>query len=149
MKELYEKYIKPHIDIVAYVFWGVVTTVVNLAVYHLCFNVLHFEYYSSSVISWIAAVAVAYLTNRKWVFHSKAHGAKEIFLEIVKFVASRLATLVMEMVLLFLGRDILHLDENLTKYVATFLVIVLNYVLGKFFVFNTPDSATSTLDHEH
>lgn len=135
MKPLYEKYIEPHLNIIAYIFWGVVTTVANLVVYHLCYNIFHFEYYTSSVLAWIAAVAVAYLTNRKWVFHSEAKGTKEIAAEVLKFIASRLATLVMEIVLLFLGKEVLHLEENLTKYIATFLVVVLNYILSKFLVF--------------
>lgn len=143
MKPLYEKYIKPHLDIIAYIFWGVVTTVANLVVYHLCYNIFHFEYYTSSVLAWIAAVAVAYLTNRKWVFHSEAKGAKEITAEVFKFIASRLATLVMEIALLFLGKEVLHLEENLTKYIATFLVVVLNYVLSKFLVFTTSQKYTS------
>lgn len=143
MKSLYEKYIKSHLDIIAYIFWGVVTTITNLAIYHLCFNILHFEYYTSSVISWIAAVAVAYLTNRKWVFHSEAKGAKEITAEIFRFIASRLATLIMEIILLFLGKEVFHLEENLTKYIATILVVILNYVLSKFLVF-TIASPTST-----
>jgi len=135
MQEFYKKYIKPHKDILAYAFWGVVTTIVNLAVYHICFNVFHLEYYTSSVIAWIAAVATAYLTNRKWVFHSKAKGAKEVSLEALRFTASRIASLIMEMAILFVGKDIIHLEEDITKYIATILVIILNYALSKVFVF--------------
>ena len=135
-KEFQKRCILPHIDIIAYAFWGAVTTIVNLLTYHLCFNIIHLEYYTSSILAWIAAIAVAYLTNRKWVFHSEAKGVKKITSEVLKFIFSRLATLVMEIILLFLGKEVFHLEENLTKYVATIFVIILNYILSKFLVFS-------------
>lgn len=145
MDKFYKKYIKPHQDIIAYIFWGVVTTAVNLITYHLCFNIIGIEYYTSSIIAWVAAVITTYLTNRKWVFHSKAKSAKEITTEIFRFTASRAATLVMEMAILYLGKDVLGIAEDPTKYIATILVIILNYILSKFFVFQTSDSTASSL----
>lgn len=134
-KTLYKKYIEPHKDLLAYIFWGVVTTVINLAAYRIFYNVAHLDYFVSNILAWIVTVIAAYLSNRKYVFHSKAKGAREITVEALKFAASRLASLVMEIALLYAGKDLLGLDEDLTKYIATFLVIVLNYFLGKFLVF--------------
>lgn len=134
-RTLYKKYIEPYKDLLAYIFWGVITTIINLAAYHLLFNIAHLDYYVSNVIAWIITIIAAYLSNRKYVFHSKAKGIEEITSEVLKFTASRLASFFMEIALLYLGKDLLHLDENLTKYVVTFLVIALNYVLSKLFVF--------------
>ena len=134
-KNFYKKYIEPHKDLLAYIFWGVVTTVVNLLAYHLFFNIAHLEYYTSNILAWIITIITAYLSNRKYVFHSKAKGAKEVSIEALKFTASRLASLAMEIALLYVGKDLLSLDENLTKYSVTVIVIILNYILSKLFVF--------------
>jgi len=80
-KKLYEKYK----DILYYGIFGVLTTLVNIVVYWLMAHPLGRRTVPSSVIAWIAAVTFAYITNRKWVFHSEAHSSKAIIKEIIYF----------------------------------------------------------------
>lgn len=81
LRKLYEKYR----DIIPYLFFGVCTTFVNVAVYWVFAHQFKQSVMASTVIAWVAAVLFAYVTNKKWVFHSNAEGKKEITLEMLKF----------------------------------------------------------------
>ena len=89
----------------------------------------------STVVAWIIAVLFAYLTNRKWVFHSVAEGFKAIFKEFISFLSCRLATGVVDWVCMFIFVDILLLNDVVIKFIANILVIVLNYVASKLLIF--------------
>ena len=144
MKKLIEKYK----ELILYVIFGVLTTIVNYAVYFGC-KALHLPYQPATVIAWIAAVAFAYITNRIWVFESKTCGAKAIIKEIVLFVGARLFSLVLELIIMFIGMDLLSagertiilldktlpLGEFITKTVAQIVIIVSNYIFSKLVIF--------------
>ena len=137
IKELYLKYK----EIVNYLFFGVLATVVSLGVkYLLLFTILNaenaFQLQLSVIISWVAACAFAYLTNRLWVFESKS---KEIVKEMIKFFTARLATLGLEMLIMFVFVTVLELNSDMWviiwTLVAQVLVIIGNYILSKLLVF--------------
>jgi len=130
-KKLYEKYK----DILYYGIFGVLTTLVNIVVYWLMAHPLGLRTVPSSVIAWIAAVTFAYITNRKWVFHSEAHSSKAIIKEIIYFFACRLATGVIDWVFMYVTVDMLNLQDVVMKTVANVIVIVLNYVASKLIIF--------------
>ena len=122
-------------DMIAYLFFGVCTTAVNVAVYWLAAHPLELGTMPSAVIAWIAAVLFAYVTNRKWVFHSQARGAAEIAREIASFFACRIATGVLDWACMYVFVDLLHWNDLIIKVAANILVIVLNYVASKLVVF--------------
>ena len=122
-------------DVIPYAIFGVLTTVVNVLVYALCARVFHFGTMPSTVIAWIAAVLFAYVTNRKWVFHSEAKTKGEIFRELVSFFACRLATFFVDMLCMYIFVDVLHFDDVIVKFTANVLVIILNYVASKVLIF--------------
>lgn len=122
-------------DIIPYAFFGVLTTVVNMVVYWVAAHPLGLSVMVSTVIAWIAAVLFAYVTNRKWVFHSQAKGTKEIVQEIVSFFACRLATGVVDWACMFIFVDLLHFNDVIIKAAANVLVIILNYVASKLVIF--------------
>ena len=130
-KELYLKYK----DILYYGIFGVLTTLVNIAVYWLMAHPLGFRTVPSSVIAWFAAVSFAYLTNRKWVFHSEASTGREILREIVSFFICRLATGVLDWVIMYVSVDILGWNDVWMKFFANITVIVLNYIASKLVIF--------------
>lgn len=144
MKKLLLKYK----ELILYVVFGALTTLVNYIVYFGC-KALHIPYQPSTVIAWIAAVAFAYVTNRIWVFASKTRGAKAISKEIVLFVGARLFSLVLELIIMYIGMDLLSageytitfvgktlpLGEFITKTVAQIVIIVSNYVFSKLVIF--------------
>ena len=127
--------IRKHYDILAYLFFGVLTTVVNYIVYLPCYNLLHFSAAVSIVIAWIAAVAFAYLTNKPFVFKSYDWSAKTVVPELTKFVGSRIVSGALETAIIFVTVDLLLLNGNVMKLITSVLVVILNYVASKLLVF--------------
>ena len=130
---LYRKYE----EIINYIIVGGLTTFVSLAVYYGC--VLTFldpekgiQLQMANVLSWIAGVAFAYVTNRKYVFKSKSTA---IFKELVAFVSARASTLILDMVVMFVWVTLLSLNDKIGKIVSMVLVMIANYVFSKLFVF--------------
>lgn len=120
---------------ILYILFGVFTTVVNIVVFAICADMMHLDTYISNFAAWVLAVAFAYITNKLWVFESKTTDAKELFREIVSFTGARVLTLGIDMVLMFVGVDILHINKLIVKVLANVVVIVSNYVLSKLFIF--------------
>lgn len=140
MKKIWNLYHK-YEEIVNYLIVGGLTTLISLAVkYGLLFTILDasnaMELQIAVIASWVLAVLFAYFANRIFVFHSKS---KEYLKEVSGFVAGRIATLVMEMVIMWFFVTLLGLDSNLWIIIWTIvcqiLVIVGNYVISKLFVF--------------
>lgn len=124
-------------EIIRYLFVGVLTTIVSLGVYYT--SVLTFldpqiawQLQLANIISWVAAVTFAYIASRKFVFQSKR---TDWFKEAAAFYSSRLATLFMDMSIMFLMVTMCHLSDKLSKLVVQVVVTVANYVLSKMFVF--------------
>ena len=133
IKELFNKYR----EIIMYLIFGVLTTVVSLAVYYiLVYTILNpnnpFELQVANIISWIAGVTFAYFTNRSMVFQSKN---KNKLKEAGSFVLARVVTLIMDMLIMFVGVTLLHRNDKLLKLISQVIVIVSNYVFSKMFVF--------------
>lgn len=135
--ELYNKYE----EIVNYLIFGVLTTVVSLATkYLLLFTILDaknsIQLQIAVIVSWITACTFAYVTNRIWVFKSKS---KNILKEAISFFAARLATLGLEMLIMFVFVTALGLNSNLWVIVWTLvsqvIIVIGNYVLSKLLVF--------------
>ena len=134
-----------HKEVVLYLIFGVLTTVVSLIVkYALLFTVLEasnaFELQLAVVISWIAAVLFAYFTNRAFVFESKNENKLK---EFISFVIARISTLLLEMFIMWFFVTLLKLNSDLYVVIFTLLaqalVIVGNYILSKIFVFKKAD----------
>ena len=123
MKELLMKYK----EIIMYLVFGVLTTVVNIVVYFLSAELLHINYLISNALAWFLSVLFAYITNRKYVFESSS---QNILKEAVSFFSSRLATGILDMVLMWL-----FVNDVIAKVIVNVIVVVLNYVLSKLVVF--------------
>ena len=131
----YEK----HKSILLYLFFGGVTTLVDFLTYALFAYVilrdLPFYEHPSNVIAWAAAVAVAYVTNRAFVFESRARGGREILFEILRFTGSRVLTLLFSEAVILVFVTWLGLHDFAVKAVASVAVVILNYLLSRFLVF--------------
>ena len=137
LKDLYSK----HKEVISYLFFGVLTTVVNLVIkYILLFTILDasnaFELQIAVIISWVIACLFAYITNRIFVFKSKS---KEILKEILSFVTARIITLGMEMLIMYIFVTALKLNSDLWvitwSIVAQIVVVVSNYIFSKLIIF--------------
>jgi putative flippase GtrA len=131
IKRLFFKYK----EIIAYGFFGVCTTVINTAAYMLLFDVLKVPNVASTVIAWVAAVSFAYVTNRRWVFESKASGREAVTKEALKFFEMRAATGVLDVAIMFTAVDLLHGNGDIWKLISNVIVIILNYLASKLIVF--------------
>lgn len=125
---LYKKYK----EIINYLIFGVLTTLISIVTYAIFTKVFHIDYLISNVLSWIIAVLFAYITNKIYVFESKS---KKNIKEITSFFFFRVVSLIIEMIILYIFVDILHIDDLVTKIIAQIIVIVSNYVFSKVFVF--------------
>ena len=117
---------------IAYLVVGVLTTIINLAVFYLLNVLCGFNYVIAHFVAWIASITFAYPANRKWVFNSNN---KHIPKEAAMFVISRLFSLGLETVLLLFGVELLLINENIVKPVINIIVIFCNYITGRFIVF--------------
>ena len=127
--------IRKHQDILFYGFFGVCTTLVNIAAYWICAHPAGLGTMPSTVIAWVLAVLFAYFTNRRWVFHSAARTLNEKSREMIKFFSCRLGTGILDWIIMFVFVSKLHFNDVLIKAAANILVIILNYVAGKLIIF--------------
>ena len=134
--KLYHTY-KEAID---YLFWGGMTTVVSWGSYS-AFVLLGASVFWGNVLSWICAVLFAFVSNKLWVFQSKSWAGNVLLPELGKFLSSRVATGVFEMVAvpalvaLGLNQTILGIEGMVSKVLVSVVVVILNYILSKLFVF--------------
>lgn len=159
MKKLFEKYK----EIIMYLIFGVLTTVVSWGSYTLLVGVGGLPVFWGNLLSWVLAVAFAYVTNKLWVFDSKSWALSVVAKELVGFVSSRGITGVLEIVCVPLmvktGFDtlffnlfhrlgwqlkLLYTDGIYSKILVSVMVVILNYVFSKLIVFkkkNNTDGA--------
>ena len=131
LKELLKKY---H-GLILYLVFGVLTTVVNYFVFLPLYNICNFSATLSNLIAWIVAVFVAFVTNKPIVFKSFDWSFSVVWPELVKFVGCRLFSGILETVMLWLTVDLLNFDGNIWKILTSIVVIILNYIGSKLFVF--------------
>lgn len=129
------KLINKYWDILTYLFFGVLSTVVNYVVYLPAFYMLGLSAAVSNVIAWTVAVAFAFLTNKPFVFKSHDWSRKTVLPELSKFVGCRVASGVAETVILLITVDLLGWSGGFWKLVTSVLVVVANYFGSKFLVF--------------
>ncbi len=135
-RELFEKYRSQ----ILYVFFGGCTTLVNLGVYHLCYRILGIANVPSTVIAWLLAVIFAFITNKIWVFDSKSRAGNVLFHEIWSFFAARIATGLLDVGIMYLAVDVMHWNDTLWKLISNVIVIILNYVASRLFIFKKKES---------
>ena len=128
-----EKFLKKIMtkEVMLYIILGVCTTLVNLISFQLLTKVCKLN---DNLSNAIAIILFAYITNKDIVFHSEASSVKEKWMEFFKFILGRAATMVLEFVgglLMFK----LPIDKMISKIILTFVVIVLNFFISKFFAF--------------
>ena len=124
-----------HRDVIIYLVFGVLTTIVNYIIYLPCYNLLDLSATVSNVIAWAGAVVFAYLTNKPFVFRSHDWSLNTVAPEFAKFLGCRVASGGAETLILLLTVDILGWNGNVWKLIVSVLVVVLNYIGSKFLVF--------------
>jgi putative flippase GtrA len=151
IKKLFNKYK----ELISYVFFGVLATVVNLVSFKIFDAILGEKLYLiTNVVSWLITVIFAYFTNKLWVFESKSWKANVVIKELIGFFGARIFSLVVEEAGLWLMIDICHMgnislnifdlfDLNgnmIAKIIMQIVVVILNYVFSKLVIFRQKNS---------
>lgn len=133
--------IKKHKELVLYVVFGALTTLVNYLVYYPLVNLPSMAGSEGwwtlvvNVIAWVAAVAFAYVTNKFFVFKSNDRSRKTVIKELVLFVGARVASLLIEEAILAVFVTALGFNKNAVKLIASILTVIINYFFSKLVIF--------------
>ena len=120
-------------EMLLYILFGILTTAVNILSFGLLRDVLQWQLLTANTLAWVLSVAFAFLTNKVFVFRSKSFAAK-----LVSFVGARLFSLAVDTAGMWLLVDVLTWNDWLAKVLMNVIVIVLNYVFSKLFIFKRP-----------
>ena len=149
MKKLIHKYW----DVLTYLVFGVLTTVVNYLVAWYCHKIIDISVTInnspmdlsgavSNVIAWVVAVIFAFLTNKPFVFRSHDWSSKVLFPELGKFLGCRIGSLIVETGIIFLTVDLMKWSFMWMKLATNVLVIIINYIGSKLIVFRKEEKNT-------
>ena len=122
-------------ELVSYLFVGVATTVVNYVVYFIATRMMGMGVMPGTWTAWVLAVAFGYAANKAFVFKTHCESMAALLREAVSFFTMRLVSLGAETVIMFVTVEMLGLNDLVMKLVTNFIVIVLNYVFSKLFIF--------------
>lgn len=134
-------FFRKHREGILYLFFGAATTLVNFLIYTPLIRFTAWSMTLCNGIAWAGAVIFAFFTNKRFVFRSTAWDPKTVLTEAVTFLGSRVLSGILEIFLpeiLFrigLRGTVFGIDGLIAKITVTVIVILLNYVLSKFFVF--------------
>ena len=131
MVDLFKKYQEP----ILYIVFGVLTTLVNILVYYLLADIASIYYLIANVIAWVVSVLFAFVTNKLFVFESTSWKSAVVLPEMGGFFLARVATGVVDMVLMWLLIDIIRTGDMFAKILVNVVVVVLNYVASKLWIF--------------
>jgi len=139
---------------VSYLFFGGVTTLINWVIYGFYVQLVGLSMTTSNIIAWIWAVAFAFTANKMWVFEDSHWKLSTVLPQIGAFLSARLVTGLIDIIgvplLFFIGlnQPILGIEGFAAKIVISVVVVILNYVLSKRFVFKSRDDSEGGLVHE-
>ena len=130
-KLLYKKYE----ELILYVFFGGLTTLVNIVAFFVMDTLLGIHYLVANAAAWILSVLFAYVTNRTWVFKSKSRGEAANAGEMALFVGGRVVSGAGDMLIMFVCIDLAHLPALLAKILSNVFVVIFNYIISKLVIF--------------
>lgn len=127
------KFIKKYSEFILFTLVGVLTSIVNYFTYFILCYSLDINYLISNALSWIVAVLFSFFSNRQYVF--KERRGENTWKELLAFTYGRIFTGIIEMLLLFICVDIGKANDLIAKFLIGFFTAVLNYLIGKLWVF--------------
>ena len=123
-------------EIILYLVFGVLTTLVDTIVFYISNYTLNIHYVISTCLAWIFAVLFAYVTNKLFVF-SAIKNKQNIFKEMFYFFSLRLVSLLLSIIFMVLMVNVFSINELLSKILVNFLVVISNYFFSKIFIFKS------------
>lgn len=135
MRDFLQKMLTRYRELILYVFFGGVTTLVNFAAYWLFTDVLHVHYLVSNVLAWLLSVIAAFVSNKAVVFADARVTPGVVAAQFLSFAGFRAATGALETGLLWVGVDCLRINDKIIKLAAAVIVVVTNYIFSKLVIF--------------
>lgn len=136
MIDWFLRMLKKYRELLLYGIVGVLTTVINMAVFWVFTTMVPLHYAVANVIAWVLAVVFAFFANKIFVFENHGWHPAVVLHEALTFFLSRAASLLVDMLGMWVLISLLHAPEMFSKLLVNVLVILINYVLGKFWVFS-------------
>ena len=127
--------IKKYEEVILYLIVGGLTTLVSILVYALFTKIFNVNYMISNIISWMLSVSFAYVMNKKFVFKTKCLNYQKLLLEIYQFFKYRIFSFVIDTLLMYLFVEVVSIDDMIAKVIVQVIVVILNYVFSKLFIF--------------
>ena len=129
-----------------YLIFGIIVTLLNISLFYLFINIWKMSTGLGNILDTIICVLFQYFTNRIWVFESKNNG-KEAIKEFIQFILARGLTAILDQIFVVVGVDffvakyVSYSQQRIfsvgIKILSNVVVIVLNYIFSKLFVFNS------------
>lgn len=133
--KIWKLYLK-YKEVILYLIFGGLTTLINIISYTVCAHTFHMDTVESTSVAWVISVIFAYVSNKIFVFESKTSTFAALAKECISFIGCRLATGIMDIVIMYLSVDILHFNDIIMKILSNVLVVILNYLFSKLFIFS-------------
>lgn len=118
---------------ISYLFWGLLTTAVNIGGYYLFTAILGIPYLISNLLAWFLSVTFAFFTNKYFVFERSDN--RSIIKEYVLFLSSRVFTGIMDMGMMYILVSLISFDDVISKILVNVLVITANFLISKHVIF--------------
>lgn len=131
----FKPFYKNHKEALLYLFFGGLAFFLNLFLFILFTSLMGINELIANVISWVICVLFQFFTNRIWVFDGYVETRKEFVQQVSSFFGGRIFTLVVEEVILAIFITWLAFNSVIVKLIAQVIVIILNYIISKFYVF--------------
>lgn len=126
---------KKHDELINYIIFGGLTTLVNIVVFFILETLLSWPYLIANAVAIVLSILFAYVTNKLFVFQTKNDNYQENIAEFLRFIGLRFISGLADMAAMWLLVDFLSFDTNIAKIATQFIVVVLNYFFSKFLIF--------------
>lgn len=127
-------------EIILYLVAGVLTTIVNIISYHIFCNIIGIESLISNGIAWVLSVLFAYVANDRFVFVQEKMTKQQEFKKFIKFITARLFSFGVDEAGMFLFVEIVFIHNIIAKIIMNVIVVILNYIFSKVFIFKNKDT---------
>lgn len=134
MTSLKKIYLRQH-TVINYLFFGGLTTLINIGAFGLLHQFTTWNYQFANGLAWLLSVLFAYVTNKRWVFAAQTTTNSALVREAGAFFLFRGLSLLLDMLIMWLGISVLGCNALVTKIIDNILVVVINYVFSKLFIF--------------
>ena len=125
---------------ILYLFFGGCTTLVNILTYYVSYNIGGMPNVPANLLAWVLSVLFAFITNKIWVFESRSFSFSVLVKECAAFFAARGLTGLLDLSIMYAAVDLLGWNALLWKVISNVIVIILNYIASKWFIFKKKGS---------